>query len=110
MNQIIGALWKREKDGMDYFSGVLNDFRGPINIAVFPNNRKEADNQPDMNIVISGSNSDEKKKNGKETSKPKRKSTRQNKKTDPFLISNINRGIFYSFILVHNQFNISCIE
>jgi hypothetical protein len=55
MNKIIGVLWKREKDGKEYFSGVLNDLRGKINIAVFPNTWKEADNQPDMNIVISWS-------------------------------------------------------
>ena len=53
MNKIIGALWQKEKDGMTYFSGVLQDFRGDINIAVFPNNKKQAENQPDMNIVIS---------------------------------------------------------
>ena len=58
---IIGVLWKKEKAGMEYYSGVLSDFRGNINIAVFPNTRKEADNQPDMNIVISWDNPGEKK-------------------------------------------------
>lgn len=53
MNKIIGALWKKEKDGNVYYSGVLNDLRGEVNIAVFPNNKKQAENQPDMNIVIS---------------------------------------------------------
>jgi uncharacterized protein (DUF736 family) len=53
VNKIIGALWTKEKDGKQYFSGVIQDFRGDINIAVFPNNKKQAENQPDMNIVIS---------------------------------------------------------
>ena len=53
MNKIVGALWTKEKDGMEYYSGVLQDFRGDINIAVFPNHRKQAENQPDYNIVIS---------------------------------------------------------
>ena len=53
MNQIIGVLWQKEKDGKEYYSGVLNDLRGKINIAVFPNTFKQAENQPDMNIVIS---------------------------------------------------------
>lgn len=53
MYKIVGALWAREKDGVNYFSGVLNDLHGEINIAVFPNNKKQADKQPDMNIVIS---------------------------------------------------------
>lgn len=63
MNQIIGALWKREKDEKVYFSGVIRDLHGEINIAVFPNNRKEAENQPDFNIVVSwGYEKTEKKK------------------------------------------------
>ena len=53
MNKIIGALWLREKNGKKYFSGVLNDLHGNINIAVFPNNKKQAENQPDFNIIIS---------------------------------------------------------
>jgi uncharacterized protein (DUF736 family) len=54
MNKIIGALWNREsKNGNLYMSGVIQDLRGPFNIAVFPNNNKEKENQPDYNIVIS---------------------------------------------------------
>ena len=53
MYKIIGVLWKKEKDGREYYSGVINDLRGQINIAVFPNDRKQAENQPDMNIIIS---------------------------------------------------------
>ena len=56
MNRIVGALWRREKDGMEYFSGVLRDLHGDINIAVFPNDYKDKQNQPDMNIVISFGN------------------------------------------------------
>ena len=50
---VVGVLWKKSKNGMDYFSGVLKDLHGTINIAVFPNNRKENDKQPDFNIVVS---------------------------------------------------------
>ena len=52
-NRIVGALWEKHKDGNAYYSGVLRDLSGDINIAVFPNNKKEKPNQPDMNIVLS---------------------------------------------------------
>ena len=52
-NRIVGVLWAREKEGMEYYSGVLHDLHGDINIAVFPNTFKNAENQPDMNITIS---------------------------------------------------------
>jgi len=88
MNKIIGVLWKREKNGKEYYSGVLNDLRGKINIAIFPNTFKQADNQPDMNIVISWSNPGEKKDsetNNKKTTANKKRSSRKKKdaqKTD----------------------------
>lgn len=82
MNQIIGVLWKKEKDGMHYFSGVLNDLRGKINIAVFPNNKKEAENQPDMNIVISWGQEEDSEKNGTMKVAEKPKSSKRKKKTD----------------------------
>ena len=84
MNKIIGALWKREKDGKEYFSGVLNDLRGKINIAVFPNTFKENDNQPDMNIVISWYNPDEKKTedSNKESAQQGNKKSKKKKKFD----------------------------
>jgi uncharacterized protein (DUF736 family) len=85
MNQIIGVLWKREKDGKEYYSGVLNDLRGKINIAVFPNNRKEADNQPDMNIVISWVNPGDKKEEittESDSTTTKKKTTRKKKSED----------------------------
>lgn len=52
-SRIVGALWERSKDGKTYYSGVLKDLHGDINIAVFPNTYKERDNQPDFNIVLS---------------------------------------------------------
>ena len=39
---------------MSYLSGVIWDIDHDINVAVFPNNKKQADNHPDYNIVISG--------------------------------------------------------
>ena len=54
MSRKIGALWIRKtKEGMQYFSGVLNDLSGDIRIAAFRNDRKEKENQPDFNIVLS---------------------------------------------------------
>lgn len=54
MSRKIGALWLKEtKDGKKYFSGVIEDLRGDIRIAVFKNDRKEKENQPDYQIIIS---------------------------------------------------------
>ena len=53
MNKYIGALWLKEANGKSYFSGVLKDLRGDINIVIFPNDRKEQPNQPDYNILLS---------------------------------------------------------
>jgi uncharacterized protein (DUF736 family) len=51
----IGALWVRQsKDGKNYMSGILEDLSGNIQIAVFKNDRKEKENQPDFRIVLSG--------------------------------------------------------
>gem|GEM_PF-4012195 len=42
-NRKIGALWsKRTKEGQEYFSGVISDLRGEIQIVVFKNDRKES--------------------------------------------------------------------
>ncbi|OGU39010.1 MAG: hypothetical protein A2X61_00740 [Ignavibacteria bacterium GWB2_35_12] len=60
-NRIVGVLWEKHKDGNAYYSGVLRDLHGDVNIAVFPNNKKQNEKQPDFNIVISFGN----KKNGK---------------------------------------------
>ena len=54
MSRKIGALWLKEtKDGKKYFSGVLEDLRGEIRIAIFKNDRKEKENQPDYQIIVS---------------------------------------------------------
>ncbi|MDQ5987360.1 MAG: hypothetical protein CSYNP_03100 [Syntrophus sp. SKADARSKE-3] len=53
-SQKIGALWKRKtQDGKTFLSGVIQDIRGDINVAVFANDRKDKDTQPDFNIVRS---------------------------------------------------------
>ena len=54
MSRKIGALWiRKSQDGKTFLSGVIQDLSGDINIAVFKNDRKEAENQPDYNIVLS---------------------------------------------------------
>ncbi len=51
----IGSLWRKQtKDGKVFYSGVIQDIRGDINIAVFMNDRKESEKHPDLNIVLSG--------------------------------------------------------
>ena len=56
-NNYIGVAWRKTtKDGQTYLSGVLRDLGGDIQIAIFPNNRKEKDNQPDFNILRSEKN------------------------------------------------------
>jgi len=54
MSRQIGALWLRKSsNGIQYMSGVLNDLAGDIQIAIFKNDRKEKENQPDYRIVLS---------------------------------------------------------
>lgn len=54
MSRKIGALWlKQSQDGRQFLSGVLQDLGGDINIAVFKNDKKENEKQPDYNIVLS---------------------------------------------------------
>jgi len=51
----IGALWtKTDKNGKQFFSGTITlpPF-GEMNVAVFANDRKTSDNQPDYKIVYS---------------------------------------------------------
>jgi len=54
MSRQIGALWLRKSsNGIQYMSGVLNDISGDIQVAIFKNDRKEKENQPDYRIVLS---------------------------------------------------------
>jgi hypothetical protein len=57
----IGSLWRKQtKDGKVFYSGVIQDIRGDINIAVFMNDRKESEKHPDLNIVLSGDHDERK--------------------------------------------------
>ena len=50
----IGALWsKKTKDGAEYFTGVISDMRGDIQIVVFKKDSKQNENQPDYDILLS---------------------------------------------------------
>ena len=50
----IGSAWKKEKDGKSYLSCVIQvPFLGELNFAMFRNDKKEKDNQPDYMIVWS---------------------------------------------------------
>ena len=49
----IGALWsKKTEEGKEYFTGVISDLRGDIQIVVFKNDKRN-DNQPDYDILLS---------------------------------------------------------
>ena len=61
MSKTIGALWIKEyeKDGKKrkMMSGELDlGALGAVKIAVFKNEKKEKDNQPDYRIVLSSDN------------------------------------------------------
>jgi uncharacterized protein (DUF736 family) len=50
----IGALWsKKASEGKEYFTGVISDLRGEIQIVVFRNDKKQNENQPDYDILLS---------------------------------------------------------
>jgi hypothetical protein len=56
MSKIIGALWIRESrdSGKQFFSGQLDlGALGTIHIAIFRNDRRQNDRQPEFNIVLS---------------------------------------------------------
>ena len=54
MTKKIGALWVREsQDGRKFMSGLIETLNGDVQIAVFKNDKKEKENQPDYNIVLS---------------------------------------------------------
>lgn len=52
----IGALWLKEKDGKKYFSGKIEVPGLDLQFAVFKNEEKNKENQPDYNIVWSSPN------------------------------------------------------
>jgi uncharacterized protein (DUF736 family) len=48
-----GALWSRKtEEGKEYYSGVISDLRGDIQIVVFMNEKK-TENQTDYDILLS---------------------------------------------------------
>ena len=49
----IGALWLKEKDGKKFFSGQIEYPGVKLNFAIFKNEKKEKDGQPDYKIVWS---------------------------------------------------------
>jgi len=54
MTRKIGALWVREtQDGKKFVSGLIETLNGDVQIAVFKNDKKEKENHPDYNIVLS---------------------------------------------------------
>lgn len=54
MTRKIGALWVREsQDGRKFMSGLIETLNADVQIAVFKNDKKEKENQPDYNIVLS---------------------------------------------------------
>ena len=62
MSKTVGALWVREyeRDGQKrkMLSGEIDlGILGSVKIAVFKNDNKEKDNQPDYRIVLSENNS-----------------------------------------------------
>ena len=53
-NRKIGALWsKKTSEGKDYFTGAISDLRGEIQIVVLKNDKKQNENQPDYDILLS---------------------------------------------------------
>lgn len=61
----IGALWLRKtKGGEQYMSGVISDLRGDIQIVCFRNTKKEKQNHPDFNIVLSEPREEKRSDNG----------------------------------------------
>ena len=50
----IGALWlKKTKDGKSYFSGVVEYPGVNLHVAIFKNEKKEKESQPDYQIIWS---------------------------------------------------------
>ena len=77
----IGALWaKNSKSGIQFFSGVIQDLRGDIRIAVFKNEKKEG-KQPDYNIVLS---EEREEKEESRSEAPRESHGQYDPNTDPF--------------------------
>lgn len=53
MGQTIGGLWTKHKDDLEYYSGNITWKGEKIKIVVFANTRKEEENHPDYNILLS---------------------------------------------------------
>lgn len=94
MSRKIGALWMREsKDGRKYMSGILESLCGDIQIAVFKNDRKEKQNQPDYQIILSEKKEERKVENsdffGDKNSSENDYSQQENYQEEEINISNI---------------------
>jgi len=50
--EIVGLWSRKTKEGQEYFSGMITDLRGDIQIVVFKNDKKN-ENQPDYDILLS---------------------------------------------------------
>jgi uncharacterized protein (DUF736 family) len=50
---IIGAAWLKEKDGKKYYSCQIRVPGLDLNFAIFKNEKKEKENQPDYQIIWS---------------------------------------------------------
>lgn len=51
---VIGGAWLKEKEGKKWFSCQISaPFLGVMNFAIFKNDKKEKENQPDYHIVWS---------------------------------------------------------
>lgn len=53
MSRKIGALWLKEGNGKKFFSGVIETLNGDVQIVIFKNDKKEKENHPDYNILLS---------------------------------------------------------
>ncbi len=50
----LGALWsKKISEGKEYFTGVINDLRGEIQIVIFRNDGKKNENQLEKSTALS---------------------------------------------------------
>ena len=83
----IGALWKKtaKESGMVFYSGTIDTMFGRVSITVFKNDKKEKDNQPDLNIVFGGCTPyEDKRKSNSSGSDPFGDDGRASPTDDPF--------------------------